>query len=712
MDEKDDTNNISSNNNQYSKNNNYYEKPLHGSQIYNSNNLGASNNSMGTQKIQISNKTFTFLQPNGNSCSFNLKNSGEIQLLYQNIQSQIKYIICVLIKDDTYFNSKLVEKTFEGIKNNINSLEKILIKPENILICAFFNETKNSSIFNEDDICALKDDIDYILVDKAFNIEGENIKVHCITKKNFLSDTEILKLYYTIIIKELRINNSILFSSIITAGVFPTSNSLLNLIKLSFNTRNVHSIVVPLLEDEENSNLIFKVKKYERFHYNLYNMNFYDMTASVPISSLFNTMAIDNKLSLELLNFYNNIEINESIDYHDYNLSLNLYSKNYKITYYNTQTMGFIKYSELEEDPICDYKITWVKRYSGYYGNFFLFFKTFLDCNAFNIGQKICLFFHIMGLMIEFVFPSFSTMVIYTIFYEAFNTYDVRPAAFCTLLYCFALICSGACSLISIHTQRMRLTNLFFFIFMEIYYLFILICSIVAMDNVKKNKKNDPYKFNTAAITCIIIFTFIPGILPILLKIKIVFENIVNMLLYLILGAPSSSSNFYIAKILNACDAPGGNNIKERKGIVIIIYFLTNLFFGSLTFFNYTRKKRVEAVMGFGILYLIYNFIKTIAITLSIINGDKKVYLPANIEEEIRNSFGQKKEDYNNSYNNNSNNQYQDDEKNNENNNQYQDDDKNNYNNNNESNNQEYPDKSEIDNNQNNNDNNNNYDDN
>ena len=129
-------------------------------------------------------------------------------------------------------------------------------------------------------------------------------------------------------------------------------------------------------------------------------------------------------------------------------------------------------------------------------------------------------------------------MVIYTIFYEAFNAYDARPAAFCTLLYLFILICSGACSLISINTQRMRLTNLFFFIFMEVYYLFILICSVAAMDNVKKNKKKDPYKFNTAAITCIIIFTFIPGIIPILLKSKDALENIVIMLLYLIVGIP------------------------------------------------------------------------------------------------------------------------------------------------------------------------------
>ena len=131
--------------------------------------------------------------------------------------------------------------------------------------------------------------------------------------------------------------------------------------------------------------------------------------------------------------------------------------------------MGYIKYSELKEDPYCDYKDSWVRRYSGYYANFFEIIKTFIDCNVFSIDKKIFLFFHIIGLLVEFFFPSLSTMVIYTIFYEAFDDYDVRPASFCTLLYLFILICSGACSLISNNSQRMRLTNLFFFIFMEIY---------------------------------------------------------------------------------------------------------------------------------------------------------------------------------------------------------------------------------------------------
>ena len=717
MEESYNNNNNINNSNEYNQNNennenqnenNYYEKPLHGSQLANSN-IGASTNKFDNSKLDIQNNMFTFIS--GKSHIFKLDQTGEIDYIYQNLkQQQCKLMICILIKDDTYFNNKLLEKTFEGLKSNIRDLQQISIDPENILICVFFNESKNSSIFNDEDKNELQDKDEYILAEKTFSFNELNINVHCITKMNYLSDMEILKLYYTFILKNIRIENGIIFSSIITAGVVPIDKSLINLTKIAFNARNQHAIVVPILEDEQKPKLFSKIKKYERFHFNLYNMNFYNMTASVPICSLFNVMAIGNQLFKELFNYYNNrnFNLNETIDYHDYNLSLTLFVKNCKIIYYNENPFGRIVYSDLTEDPISDYKNTWVQRYSGYYGNFFSIIRTFLDCNACNIGQKIFLFFHIIGLMVEFIYPSLSTMVIYTIFYEAFKIFDRRPAAFCTLIYLFILISSGACSLVSNNTQRMPKSNLIFFFFMEIYYLFILICSIIAMDNIKKNKDKNPYKFNTAAITCIIIFTFIPAISPMLLRISKVFENFVEMLLYLILGAPSSSSFFHISKILNAGEMSGGYQIKERKGIIILAYVLINLFFGSMTFFNYNRQKRVDAVMGFGIFYLIYTFFKCLAISINLISGGKAVYIPANLEEDIRNGFSPNSYNLkgsNNYYENNDNNYNNVGESNNNYDNNYNDNFNNNYNNN------EFPSKNEVyENNYDNNDNNNNND--
>ena len=388
------------------------------------------------------------------------------------------------------------------------------------------------------------------------------------------------------------------------------------------------------------------------------------MTTAVPISSLLNVMTIDDKLSFELLNFYKkNVHINSNIDYHDYKLSLYLYEHKYKIIYYNKDSVGTINYQDDSENPICNYKKYWINRYSGYYGNFFGIINLFLDCSFCNFIKKIFLFFDIIGMMVEFIYPSLSCMVIYTIFYEAFETYDIFPAAFCTMLYLFILMCNGVNSLISYDSQKTYKSNLAFYFFMEVYYLFIILCSIIAMDNIKKNRKNDAYKFNNAAISCIIIFIFIPSILPIFMNITKFIENIVPMVLYLFLGAPSSSSNFNICKILNASDSSGGDNVKERKGVYIISFFLINIFFGSLTLYNYTREKRVEAVMGFGIFYLIYNFFKMAAIILSLISKDSDI---ANVSDSAiknnlfnnayQNNYGSGPASQNNSINNNSNN--------------------------------------------------------
>jgi hypothetical protein len=107
---------------------------------------------------------------------------------------------------------------------------------------------------------------------------------------------------------------------------------------------------------------------------------------------------------------------------------------------------------------------------------------------------------------------------------------------------------------------------------MEIYYLFILICSIIAIHNIRINKISDSYKFNSLAITLIIILTFIPSIIPLIIKGKLIFENIIQTLLYklflkiyivfiknkglyFLLGASKSTSIHMFPKILNSCDS-------------------------------------------------------------------------------------------------------------------------------------------------------------
>ena len=624
-------------------NNNNFEKPMHGKMEIRTSNIGSSENPLQKEQIEVSDPCFNYFQNNENSIVFQF-NGAEIENVYLELKNSCKFVICILAQDDSYFTSSLLNKTLNGIKYNLSGINK-LIEPENILICVFFNEIKSNNLFNEEEKFLLNDKLPYILSRKIYNIDSDTINIHCFGKLDSFTEVEILMLYYSTIIKQLKPNNNIIFSAVMKNGVVLNNNSLDSVLKASFFSRQKHSIVVPLLQDAEPQNLFGQIKSYERFHFNIYNMNYYNMTSSVPISSLFNVMTIDDKLSNELRHFYTEIHTSATLDYHDYRLSLYLLEYNYKIIYYNEKPLGNIHYPDETENPICNYKKYWLKRYTGYYGNFFHIINMLLNCNVCNAVKKVFLFFNIIGMAIEFIYPSLSCMVIYTIFYEAFDTYDILPATFCTMLYLFILVCNGANSLISNDSQKTYRSNLLFYFFMEAYYLFIILCSIIAMDNIKKNRNHDPYKFNNAAISCIIIFVFIPSIFPILMNIGKFIVNIVPMILYLFLGAPSSSSNFNICKILNASDSAGGVNSKDRKGIYIISYFLINLFFGSLTLFNYTREKRVKAVMGFGIFFVVYNFFKMAAICMSLLSKASEITNAS--DSAIKNNL------FNNAYQNN-----------------------------------------------------------
>ena len=165
--------------------------------------------------------------------------------------------------------------------------------------------------------------------------------------------------------------------------------------------------------------------------------------------------------------------------------------------------------------------------------------------------------------------------------------------------------------------------NFVFYIIYEVFYLFILCLSICAMHFVKQNKTNDPYEFNKGAIISMIIINFILGILPIIFNISKIKPNIVNMLLYMILGASSSSSHFQMCYLFNFSDMYGGYsteehqmkqklNMKERKSISLFALFAFNILFGFLTMLNNTRTRRVRTVQAFGIIFTVYNGMKVI----------------------------------------------------------------------------------------------------
>ncbi len=191
------------------------------------------------------------------------------------------------------------------------------------MICVFFNEIKGNLIFNEEEKYQLNIKLSYILSRKVYIVDDSSpINIHCFWKMDNFTEVEILKFYYSILIKQLKPDNNIIFSIVMKNGVVLNDNSLDSILKVSFFSRQKHSIVVPLLQDAEPQNLFGQIKSYERFHFNIYNMNYYNMTSSVPISSLFNVMTIDDKLTKEGRHFYTEIHTSKNLDYQDYILIL------------------------------------------------------------------------------------------------------------------------------------------------------------------------------------------------------------------------------------------------------------------------------------------------------------------------------------------------------------------------------------------------------
>ena len=579
----------------------------------------------------------------------------EQQSIFDNDKGKYKYCICLLMKDENGNNSQYLYNTLKGIEQNLQSLEEQLdIRGEQIVLFIFINNINSTDghFFREEDIQKKEDDMNPILLrERTISEEVDNklinIKVYTISDNNYLSDIKALKLYYSFL-KKLKDENKLMFSSVITAGVYPLVGSLLELIQFSYHTEGKHGIAVAPIEVKPD-NIFAKISLYEKIHFNIYDMNYYFESTAVPVSSLFCTMCFGNNLLNYLNKYYESISENATVDYHDYNLGLKLMmdnKKKYFIKYNYDKALGMIDYNNM---TYLDYQKEWINRNSGYYGNFFEILRSFGDCNNCKPEEKVFLFFQLIAMAIEFILPSLFSMVVYATLYEAFNTYDYRIALFFTSLYLCMMFASGVCSLITKDPKKMPNTNSILYYFMEIFYLFVIICSIPAMDNINKGKGaifdffTDPieYKFNKAAAAILIVFSFIIYIIPMAIKASIIGNNFISMLFYLLLGASCSTSNFNIAKVWNAPETSGGREIETKKALCIIIHLCFNLFFGCLSFYNTTRRKRANCVMGLAIFFLIYSFFRTVAIMIKLVCSKEESFdnmvLCENIKKELEN---------------------------------------------------------------------------
>ena len=613
------------------------------------NNNNENENSRNTNQLKESKAArnpFDYFEQNSSDSLFFSLDDGT----FENEKGQYKYCMCLLMEDDTFKSSEKLFATLEGIKQNLESLKNELnIISNEIALFIFVKMTLNDILFDDNDKSKI-DEKSQSFLRKEKTMEGEEaikkVKIYLITNYGGLYDVTALKCYYSIL-KQISKGKAI-FSSIIRVGVVPEKESLVSLIKIAYNNKSVHGAAVAPVEYSPKS-LYSKIALYEKIHFYMFNMSLYDQSCAMPISSLFCTMSINGKILKFLEKYYENLPWNASIYYHDYNLSLQLSQEekiNYIIKFNYEKALGKINTNEMS---FIDYQKEWIDRHTGYYGNFFEVLRVFINFKKFSILQKLFMLFQIIAIAIEYILPSLACMVIYAVFYECFNTYDYRVAMFFTLLYLSMMFCSGVCSIITKDLELMPMTHYFIYYFMICFYALVLICSIPAMHFVNIDKPPDLityYKFNKAAASFLIILNFIFYAISFVPKISVVTPNIVNMLIYLILGAACSTTNFNISKVWNAPEASGGKSIHERKAINILIYLLFNIFFGSLSFYNVGRKKRVNCVMGYGIFFLFYNFVRMLAIIFKKtkeknsenkkINGEIKSYLEKDDDDNER----------------------------------------------------------------------------
>jgi hypothetical protein len=567
---------------------------------------------------------FGYLKRNNNDSKIYSKKEKE-ETNFKNLSGKYCYIIAIDIPLDTKENSQLLKATIDSIDNNINNLKKIGIESNDILLLLFFENIKSSNLFKTNDFVKDHTDDDYIYIE--CNCENNNMKEQCdviaLAKNNISGIIENLNIFYHNMIPDLikkDEKDSFIYVSFLQCGINFKDNSLLILIStLNGKNKKGSYVAVPCIETIPEG-LFSNILQYENIHFNIYDLNYYDMASSVPINSFFNVMKIDNSFIEDIKTFYKDkISINSSLYYHNYSMGIYLKNLNYDINYIS-YVSGYFFLKDIEYSYFMD---LCVEKYSGYYANFFNLLHSFLNFNNCMPLKKTILFFQLIGMIIQLIFPSLSTMVIYSIFYECFNLSDGRTAIFFTIVYFCFLMLSGVTYKSVDSITKMKLISFFFFIFFELYYVFILISSIFAMNNINKNKNHDRYKFNKVAISLLIIFNFAFGILPLIFSLSKIIPNIKNMIMYLFLGAPSSNSVFLMASLFNSGHKSGGKKIEDQSGFFFLIFFTFNLFFEGLILFNTNRSSRVNAVLDLAILFTIYNFFKQLAIVLRILLVEK-----------------------------------------------------------------------------------------
>ena len=576
-------------------------------------NLNKKNNKMNDAETMILNGiefSYNFLTPKEDSKTFefnyqinyfnNLISCEEFEKIKER---KIKLLITIDLNDDCSANGILLNKTLDFLLSNISKLKKFKLTKQNILFFIFFEEInilENYQYFFKHE--EKKDKTIYGNLMQYFNYDVYIFN----TKFGFDIINSIYDKEYNIFV--LKLKNGIRFKN---------SETIYSLIEsANIKEGKKRALIIPTIEieslNDQPQNLYTEFENYENFIYNLYDLNYFDMSISIPQNNYVTFYNIDKK-NIDIFNqFYASTYFTEYVNNH----SLPIYIKlsGYKVIF----ASGIICYKNRNQITFSQMKINYINKKSN---DFLVLNDLTQNFSDFPFLKKLITIHRFIGLTFSFLYPSFSTLFIFCIFAEAFKSNDLRVAFFFSCVNIFFIILIIFTGYIPKNIEEENdiyefqnsideMNSIYFFIY-DVYYLFILLCSFFSLYNIDHNKPFSTYKFNVTMCLCLIFINFFVSIIPLLLYVKSYFKKIIKSLKYLFLACPGYNGLLNILAMVNSFK----NN--SSKAICILVMYILN---GIILIFGYClnkRKRRIHFVETLSIIFTIYNSIKVICIIIN-----------------------------------------------------------------------------------------------
>ena len=533
------------------------------------------------------------------------------------LKGKIDLLITIDLKDDSFSNGITLKKSLDSILTNFSELNKYNILSENIIIFIFIEEIKiKENYFNF--YQTEENNKEYIYV-RLMQYSQYDIYIFNTKFKfdiiNIIYDRKDKNLFILKLKNGIRFNNSNIIKSLIQYSL------------IKENKKN--SLIIPLIEyeslNDQPQNFFTEFENFENFIYNIYDLNYFDFTFSVPQNNYITFFIINKKNIGKFNHFYSLIYFSDYINSHS--LSIYIKKSGYNVIFANKiicyKNRNHISFSQM------------INKYIKKKSNDFLVLNDLTQIfSEIPFFKKLLILHRFFGLFFSLLYPAFSTLFIYCILSECFNSKN--PSFFFSCINIFFIILFLITSLISKFEKsknyeyifKINELNAIYFYIYDFYYIFICFCSCITLYNIQHNKKDSNYKFNKVMCLCLIFINFFISIIPILFFIKSYYKKIIKSLKYLFIACPGYNGFFNILGIINSFKIP------SNKALCLLLICIFNSIIFIFGFFLVNRKRRIIFIEILSITFTIYNGLKILCIVINIVINNNKRIIGEKMENE------------------------------------------------------------------------------